>query len=569
MGETVMAHYVGSRGDDAVTGVQSESNTFDGFGIGHDRLVGGLKNDVFHLVADDLTDLVYGGYGSDTIDYSDADRALHIDLGSGLVTATFQSGIQLGQTVAVAQVHDIENATGSIYADTIIGTDGDSTGTNGANTLDGGGGNDWLYGLGGDDVLLGGSGADHLYGGDQNDTLIGGTGDDYINGGNDIDTVSYADVDRGLGVVLNLADHMLNGFAGNQARFDMNGSTLETDTVVGVENAIGTQYTDTLIGGSEVNVLDGGAGNDKLIGYGGDDTLIGGDGDDQLFGGDGADHLIGGNGSDWAVYNQDANGQAVMSSGFNLDAMVFQSFDAPVVISLVDPASNTRMAAGDTYDSIENIIGSPFNDIITGDDNDNIIIDMDVPSGGFNSAGFNYFYGNGGRDTFMGSPNHPDYFNGGSDEDTVDYSHTGVTNPSVTIDFEHQGLNAGLARGDQFSYVEDIIGTAGRDTISGDYTDNTFRGLGGDDRLMGRGGNDTLIGGAGTDTAVFAGNFSDYTFRTLHFNDWSAPGGIGESFLEVHDTHADRDGTDYVIEVEHLEFHDGTHNAADLMMFKV
>jgi hypothetical protein len=65
---------------------------------------------------------------------------------------------------------------------------------------------------------------------------------------------------------------------------------------------------------------------------------------------------------------------------------------------------------------------------------------------------------------------------------------------------------------------------------------------------------------------VFSGNFADYTFRTLHFNDWSAPGGIGESFLEVHDTHADRDGTDYVIEIEHLEFHNGTHNAADLMM---
>ena len=76
---------------------------------------------------------------------------------------------------------------------------------------------------------------------------------------------------------------------------------------------------------------------------------------------------------------------------------------------------------------------------------------------------------------------------------------------------------------------------------------------------MGRGGDDTLIGGDGTDTAVFSGNFTDYSFRTLHFND-------GQNFLEVHDTRLDRDGTDYVIGVERLEFHNMIVNTSSLMV---
>jgi hypothetical protein len=131
----------------------NESNTFDDFGIGQDRLVGGSKDDIFHLFADPLTDNIDGGYGIDIIDYSGKDRALHIDLYHGVVTANF--GFNLG--VTVAQVQNVENATGSSFGDTILGTDTDNTGAHGANVLDG----------------------------------------DDINGGNGIDTVSYDDRCRG------------------------------------------------------------------------------------------------------------------------------------------------------------------------------------------------------------------------------------------------------------------------------------------------------------------------------------------------------------------------------------
>ncbi|MBT7950574.1 MAG: hypothetical protein HN764_03025, partial [Gammaproteobacteria bacterium] len=96
---------------------------------------------------------------------------------------------------------------------------------------------------------------------------------------------------------------------------------------VTIENAIGSQYDDTIIGnnanntinsgsgndtlyggggndtlsggsGTGSDVLDGGLGNDTLYGGGGVDILTGGDGKDTLFGGDGVDTLDGGGGND-------------------------------------------------------------------------------------------------------------------------------------------------------------------------------------------------------------------------------------------------------------------------------
>jgi len=148
---------------------------------------------------------------------------------------------------------------------------------------------------------------------------------------------------------------------------------------------------------------------------------------------------------------------------------------------------------------------------------------------------------------FAGSVWHPDYFYGGNDEDTVSYSGLGFA-PAATIDLEHQALNDGVARGDRFYFVEDIVGTdLGDDTIYGNFANNTFNGGGG------RRSPDGPRRGRHADRRPWYGHgsvlrqFCRLPFRTLHFND-------GERFLEVHDTHANRDGTDYVIEVEHLEF---------------
>jgi len=106
---------------------------------------------------------------------------------------------------------DTDNAVG-VRTDGRPGRPGD--------TLDGGGGNDLLFGSDADDHLNGGDNDDFLLGFDGEDTLLGGSGDDTLagdfgsntlNGGAGIDTASWATLvvqDRprdSQGVALNLS----------------------------------------------------------------------------------------------------------------------------------------------------------------------------------------------------------------------------------------------------------------------------------------------------------------------------------------------------------------------------
>jgi len=131
-------------------------------------------------------------------------------------------------------------------------------------------GNDALYGGDGNDYLDGGDGNDYLDGGDGNDYLDGGFGFDTINGGTGVDTTSYAFY--GGPINANLATGVVS-FPGN--------STL-TDTLISIENLIGTAGNDTIYGSTADNDLSGGAGNDYLDGGIGKDTLTGGLGADRF-----------------------------------------------------------------------------------------------------------------------------------------------------------------------------------------------------------------------------------------------------------------------------------------------
>jgi Ca2+-binding RTX toxin-like protein len=64
------------------------------------------------------------------------------------------------------------------------------TGTDGANRLDGAGGNDEILGLKGKDLLIGGAGKDSIEGGGGHDTIFGGAGRDSIEGGSGNDVIS-------------------------------------------------------------------------------------------------------------------------------------------------------------------------------------------------------------------------------------------------------------------------------------------------------------------------------------------------------------------------------------------
>ena len=180
----------------------------------------------------------------------------------------------------------------------------DSFGETGADTLSaagGGGTGDPLdtpiafHGGGGADLLTGGAVGDFLTGDEDGDTLNGGPGDDLLDGsaGDDLlagdagaDTVRFQTPTGG--VIVDLA-----------ATGPQNTMGAGIDTLLGVENALGTSSADTLIGNDGANELNAFAGTDNLVGRGGVDSLLGGFQDDSIGARDGRADLVDcGGGSD-------------------------------------------------------------------------------------------------------------------------------------------------------------------------------------------------------------------------------------------------------------------------------
>ena len=116
----------------------------------------------------------------------------------------------------------------------------------------------------GADTLLGGQGFDYLHGNAGADSVSGGAGDDWVVGGKD--------------------DDVLSGDAGDDVVY----SNLGNDTLSGGDGA------DWVRGGQGDDSLSGGAGNDWMSGDRGDDTISGGGGADlfNTFVGAGIDRVL-------------------------------------------------------------------------------------------------------------------------------------------------------------------------------------------------------------------------------------------------------------------------------------
>ena len=246
------------------------------------------------------------------------------------------------------------------------------------------------------------------------------------------------------------------------------------DEYVGIEALRGTDFADQLGGTTGDEMLWGEGGNDLLEGRAGADSLFGGKGDDRIKGGAGADLVDGGEGNDTADYFDDT-----ASSGAT----------EGVVISLAAGSASGGDAAGDTLVSIENVIGSDFDDTIEGDGGANRLEGHrgnDVLSGG---AGDDLLVGGRGADTL----------NGGEGIDIADYT---LSLAGVTVDMANGAAGSGDAEGDSFSGIE---------IVQGSYHDDVLRGDGGDNRLRGGLGADLLDGRGGFDTADYANSDTGVT----------------------------------------------------------
>ena len=176
------------------------------------------------------------------------------------------------------QLTDIENIIGSSMQDQIV-LNADSAVDNTVFAGDGDdrirerdGGTNELNGGNGDDNIFGGTGNDTLNGNNNEDNLFGGAGNDNLDGGSDLERdVLFGGSD----------DDLLVGRGGNDA---LRGNTGEDRLFGGTgnDNLQGGNQNDELDGGNGVDVLDGGSGNDILNGGSGNDRLTGG-GSNDLF----------------------------------------------------------------------------------------------------------------------------------------------------------------------------------------------------------------------------------------------------------------------------------------------
>jgi Ca2+-binding RTX toxin-like protein len=159
-------------------------------GAGNDHLSGGAGNDQLYGGADHDNLYGYAGndalYGEDGIDFLDGDTgADYISGGAGFdrVDYSYRSA-RLWITIdnRANDGEALENDNVLFDVERVDGGSGDDYmwGGSEGNTFYGNGGRDNLYGNGGNDYLSGGAGNDYLVGGAGNDVLDSGTGNDYL-----------------------------------------------------------------------------------------------------------------------------------------------------------------------------------------------------------------------------------------------------------------------------------------------------------------------------------------------------------------------------------------------------
>jgi Ca2+-binding RTX toxin-like protein len=97
-----------------------------------------------------------------------------------------------------------------------------------------------------------------------------------------------------------------------------------------------------------------------------------------------------------------------------------------------------------------------------------------------------------------------DQYNGGAGSDTLDLS---ATSAPANVSLVKGSATSSDIGNDELISIENVIGSSGDDTITGNNAANRLDGGAGNDILNGMAGNDVLIGGAGNDTFVFAPGF--------------------------------------------------------------
>ncbi|MCP5144252.1 MAG: FG-GAP repeat protein [Gammaproteobacteria bacterium] len=436
-------HLSGEAGDDVLAGGYGTGNTSD-----HDVLLGGTGNDVL---------------------FGDA-HILHPDAMPTNWTIVVSSMTGWDRTVVIANaIVTTQELVGD--ADFLEGGDGDDTlfGGPGDDTMDGGAGADWLAGEPGDDLLDGGAGNDRIFGdalnrddvvGDDviygragSDYLVGGPGEDVLYGGAD-DDVLYGDMlaHRDIGAADDLygeaGDDELRGGVGADRLFGGSGD----DVLVGDEAG-----DDPAFHGNDY--LDGAEGNDILVGGGGDDSLVGGNGNDRLAGDSAVNFELA----------ESAHGNDILYGGRGNDV-------------LQGNGGNDVLEGGEGDDELD---GGTGNDTLLGEAGDDLLLGGEGDDRLDGGAGNDLLAGNSGWDRLDGGSGDDGLTGGAGDDELLG------------------GDGADVLEGDDGN--DRLDGGTGNDTLAGGEGDDFLLGGAGADVLAGGPGNDVLAGGPGDDVYLLTG----------------------------------------------------------------
>ncbi|MCC5622304.1 hypothetical protein [Nostoc sp. CHAB 5715] len=337
-----LAENVASTFIDSDVANDGESNDILVGGSGNDSINAGLGWDFVR--GNGGNDLIVGGAGNDALYGGDGDDIIYGDENAGFAAIPADIEISDGAADNAKSVSDITRQTwfsSATHPQLVFYND----------EIHGGAGSDSIAGGEGDDHLFGDAGNDKLYGDAGNDRLEGGNGADIIYGGAGYDAVSYANATAGVTVDLaggtfkgtasdgdqlysiediigsafgdtlkgdafaNIIDggagaDTIDGRTGRDAvsffsstygvEINLNTgiavtkigeTTTETDTLLNIEDAIGSAYDDTLIGSPLGGGLDGDAGNDTIIIHHDDIDVANGAATYDVRGGEGVDNL--------------------------------------------------------------------------------------------------------------------------------------------------------------------------------------------------------------------------------------------------------------------------------------
>ncbi|MCV3764308.1 calcium-binding protein [Rhizobium sp. TRM95796] len=231
---------------------------------------------------------------------------------------------------------------------------------------------DDIHGTDGDDVIFGLAG---------NDIIRASDGDDVINGGKGWDLMDYTTYHGRLSIKLQ-----------DKGETQVYGDGVHRDTLVSIEQIIGGSGDDYFVGNKSNNVFGGGAGHDYFVASNGYDTYRGDAGYDLVD----FSHIGGG-----VTFKIDGKSGATYVYG--------------------------RDGSYDVLVSIENVIGTKYDDVIRGGAEDN------------------YFRGLGGNDILIGGGSGDvldggagnDRLTGGKDADVFDFN--GKFGHDVITDFNAAG----------------------------------------------------------------------------------------------------------------------------------